>query len=239
MMRVALLIPSWWIGLLSVSATAQSPADSSLLRIWHPSRTYHYWVAYIEASGDTLSSEELLIHPTGQVWDRDPQQTLATFMPQFSTADSIELATDPPNGQRLRWSRSYQEGVIENSSRVWMHPLRSNQHVLTEVAPFPEVKFPLEEGRTWKSSLFIYEAMGTFEGTLSCNYAVMGQGPVATPMGDVTCWEVFSTGLHDRLGRSSATFYFNEQLGFVRMEYSFFNGRQIDLQLVGLDEAGH
>lgn len=223
-----------WTGVISGQVIR---ADSTLLHIWKPGRVYDYHVTYLEATGDTLSDARLVMQPTGKIWDVDEQQTLATFLPDFSSEDSARLAPNPANDRHKRWMRRYHEGVIEDGRRVWMHPLRENQYVLTEVAPFPEAMLPLREGQTWKSQLFIYEAMGSFEGKLSSSYAVMGQTTAQTPEGERPCWEIFATGLHDGLGRSSVTFLFDEDMGFVSMDYRFFNGRRLVLQLVGLQRG--
>lgn len=212
-------------------------ADSSLFHIWAPGRVYDYRVTYLDEAGDTLSDARFRMRPTGKIWDVDEQQTLAEFLPEFSSEDSAHLAPYPANERPKRWMRRYHEGVIEDGRRVWMHPLRENQYVLTEAAPFPEAKLPLREGLTWKSQLFIYKVMGSFEGTLTCSYAVMGQTKAPTPEGERPCWEIYATGLHDRLGRSSVTFLFDEDMGFISMDYRFFNGRRLFLQLVGLQRG--
>lgn len=61
-------------------------------------------------------------------------------------------------------------GVIENERQLWMHPFRSNQYNFTEVAPFPEVKFPVEVGREWSSSLGIGAGWGDWDNTIVSNY---------------------------------------------------------------------
>jgi hypothetical protein len=212
------------------------PADLSKLHIWSPKRTYTYQATFTDPKGTRITQEKITIHPTDEIWERDPQQTLADFTVDFSTEDSARLAPFPANGVQRAWSRNYYEGVIENESRVWMHPLRSNQYLYTELAPFPEIKLPIEEGMSWKSALFIYEAFGTFEGTVECRYVTMGQETRDYAMQSLKCWEVVASGTHTKMGVNKATFYFHEDFGFTEMNYRFYDGHKLEIKLMAMSQ---
>jgi hypothetical protein len=225
--------------MLAASLQAQfnsAPTDLTKLKVWSPKRTYTFQAVFTDPQGKLITSEKITIHPTGQIWERDPQQTLADFTVDFSAADSARLAPFPVNGVQRAWSRNYHEGVIENDSRVWMHPLRSNQYLYTELAPFPEIKKPIEEGQSWKSSLFIYEAFGSFEGTVQCSYVTMGREERAYDFATLKCWEVIASGTHTKMGVNKATFYFNEDYGFTEMNYRFYNGHKLEIKLLQMME---
>jgi hypothetical protein len=113
-----------------------------------------------------------------------------------------------------------------------MHPIRKNQYILTEIAPFPETKFPLVKGKTWNSTLYIYEAFGSFKGTVNSTYIIEGVEARKYQCGTFKCWRIVAKSLHDKLGESSVIFYFNEDLGFTEMEYTFFNSQKITFSLI-------
>jgi hypothetical protein len=222
---------------ISVQAQVSSqPADLGKLHIWSPRRTYTYQATFSDDKGNVLTSEKVILQPTGEIWDRDPQQTLTNFTIDFSAEDSARLAPFPPNGVARRWMRKYHEGVIENETRVWMHPLRTNQYQLTEVAPFPEIKLPIKAEMSWKSSLSIFEAFGSFEGTVQCSYVTMGQEERSSAFGPIKCWEVVASGTHNNLGVNKATFYFHEEYGFMEMNYRFYNGQRLEIKLMEMVE---
>ena len=198
---------------------------------WAIGKEYHYNAVYKDNTGKVITSEQVSIIPTGEIWETDPQQTLATYRLNFSSADSVQLASTPLNGVMKEWKREYQEGVISNDKKVWMHPVRVNQYILTEVAPFPEVQFPLKEGLSWTSTLWVYKAFGSFEGTVECSYKVSKKESKTYSFGKLNCWRINATAVHDKLGVSTTTIYFEEEIGFVELDYKFYNGQTLNFSL--------
>jgi len=198
---------------------------------WAIGKEYHYNAVYKDNTGKVITSEQVSIIPTGETWEIDPQQTLATYRLNFSSADSTRLAPIPLNGVMKEWKREYQEGVISNDKKVWMHPVRVNQYILTEVAPFPEVQFPLKEGLSWTSTLWVYKAFGSFEGTVECSYKVSKKESRTYSFGKLNCWRIDATAVHDKLGVSTTTIYFEEEIGFVELDYKFYNGQTLNFSL--------
>ncbi|MFN0032889.1 MAG: hypothetical protein ACKVOR_12080, partial [Flavobacteriales bacterium] len=174
--------------------------------VWSLGRQYVYMATYTDTADSVITQELITIHPTERLWEIDSSQTLATFTIYFDAKDSAQLAPLPLNGVQRGWLREYQEGVMENYQRIWMHPIRSNQYQLTEVAPFPEVRFPLQVGKHWSSSLSIYEGFGSFQGIVKSEYKVTNQVHRRYDFGTASCWEIETTGIHDTLGLSTAVF---------------------------------
>lgn len=215
----------------------QGQADSASiarLKYWHPDREYIYSAYYYDSTGEIITSEQLVLEPTGEKWSIDTQQTLVRFKINFTTEDSARLAPYPLNGMARGWLRSYREGAIEKPAYIWMHPVRSNQYLLTELAPFPEARFPLEDGKNWNNQLFIYKAFGTFEGTVTSNYTVSKPENRVYDFDTLNCWKITGIGIHERLGRNEAVYYFNEEYGFTEMNYIFYNKQKINFKLLSL-----
>ncbi len=198
---------------------------------WDSSRTYQYQAIYKDSFGQTKSIEKITIKPTSTLWTYDVKQTLVNIFLDFSKHDSLKLASNPLNGKNKKWVRIYQEGVIENSDKIWMHPIRQNQYILTEIAPFPELKFPVFLNSNWESTLYIYKAFGSFEGTVFSKYRISNVVQKKYNFGEVKCWEISSEGIHNKLGNNKVTYYFNELYGFTEMNYIFFNKESIEIKL--------
>mgnify|MGYP000893402175 CR=1 FL=1 len=201
-------------------------------KYWALERNYTYEVTYVDSLDKLLSYETLTLQPTEKVWERDSKQTLVIFLSNYSSSDSALLFQKAQNGLKRSWMHKYEEGVIENENRIWIHPLRQNQYVLTEIAPFPEVKLPLEVNRSWQSMLQIYEGFGSFQGDVKSNYIIESREARHYKFGTLACWKINSEGEHTKLGKNGAVFYFNKEVGFTEMNYWFYNGYKISLKLI-------
>ena len=124
-------------------------------------------------------------------------------------------------------------GVIENDKRVWIHPPRSNNFTsFTEYSGFPEVRFPVEVGKTWKSAL----TLGTYAteksgNKLNVDYEIISDSEhILTNNGVFDCIKIKAVG-SSGLGEYSHTYYFDSTYGFVYSEYEKSAGEKLILSL--------
>lgn len=208
--------------------------------IWQPNREFHYQALYFDVNGDTISNETIVMIPTGEPNPlAKKRQTLAEYRFHYSHADSIKLAANPIHANdftrkynTIIWERSMKEGIMENEDGMWMHPFRVNQYVLTEVAPFPTVRFPLTEGRSWKAVFFIGRGWGRFSGRATNTYTMKGKSTRRVGIGELLdCQLIEAISNHKKLGESKAMFYFHPDYGFVEMDYNFYNGQRMVFSL--------
>ncbi len=226
------LIICYIISTIYFSQNALCQANVEMINnYWAKGRIYNYNTIFRDSLGLTITSERVNIIATGNNWEIDTKQTLANYEIKFDSSDSARMASNPLNGIKKAWRKNYQEGVISNDTLLWMHPVRANQYVLTEVAPFPMVKFPITEGRSWQNTLWIYKAFGSFEGIVECNYKVEKQELRKYAFDEICCWKIEAIAIHDKLGSSTITIYFNEKIGFVEFDYHFYNGMKINFSL--------
>jgi hypothetical protein len=204
--------------------------------IFKPCRAYIFRAIYKSSDDVLISSNLIRLFVTGRRWRHQPEKQDEVLMQfQFEKSD-IENSNKHIVNKRfspLRFTKLDTTGVIENVKEVWMHPFRSNQYNFTEVAPFPSVKLPLHEGKTWTSSLHIGNGWGDWQGTVISNaYEVMGKKELELPFkGSLTCWKVKASSTAD-FGTSTLEFYFNSVYGFVRMEYKNYLGQSLVFDLV-------
>ncbi len=127
-------------------------------------------------------------------------------------------------------------GVIENSTNVWLHPFRMNAFQILQFAPFPYVKpneskkykWNLEIGEHWKELKDI-----TWKGELNlkCVYEnTLKDKKIILPLGTINTIETKSS-CSSKIGKSFLISYFNEQLGFVRLQYLLPKDEKIIISL--------
>jgi hypothetical protein len=226
-MNKILVLVSCLVFVVIEDAAAQ---NANFAKYWEAERTYFYEAILTDSSGTILSEETIIIHPTEKVWEIDDKQTLIDIEINYQPDDSTRLNSSPFPVRSKSWSRNYQEGVIENSKRVWMHPIRVNQYILTEIAPFPEIRLPPLEGFTWDSWLEIYQFDG-LEGRVSTSYVIEDLEERTYDFSTMLCWKVVASGKHDKFGESTLVLYFNDLYGFTEMHYLFYNGQKVSFTL--------
>ncbi len=199
--------------------------------IFKRGKVYIYDVAYIDVSGDTLSYNKIELIPLGR---RDPMplnQDDIVFNNAYSTKDSLKFPTCPLNKSfKIMWEKQRMEGVIENVEHVWMHPLRCNHYFFTETAPFPSVHLPIYAGQNWKIPFEISDG-GDWSNKKGMHYykVVKKEKRVYDKL-LLDCWQIKSKAKFE-FGTSYLTYYFNEQNGFVEMNYINYIGQKLNIVL--------
>lgn len=99
----------------------------------------------------------------------------------------------------------------------------------------PEIHLgQLEKGKNWDSKLNIMMGWHDFKGTLKSSYKVLGKikyeyKNLVVP--DV--WKIEVLNTHSKLGQYKSWILFDKkQLGFLRIDNSFHDGRRIILSLL-------
>ena len=113
-----------------------------------------------------------------------------------------------------------------------MLPFRYNQYNFTEVAPFPRVKFPLEIGKEWTGGLSIQEGWGDWDNTKgNFTYKITAKEKIETNFGEInSCWKIESVAKYN-FGESIFNYWFNEGLGFVKMEYYNYGNQRLVIEI--------
>lgn len=208
--------------------------------VFKPCRQLTYRAILRDSFGNDLSNSRIRITPTGKRWmyDSDMQDEVIIEY-EYSTEDFKNSKTYTLNKglKNHLWQGLTKEGIIENVDQVWMHPFRANQFNFTEVAPFPEVKFPLQIGKTWSGILNIQNGWGDWENSNgSFDYEIISKVSIETKAGLIpNCWKVKSQSSYE-FGKSELVFWFNEQLGFVKKEYRNYGGQTLSITLEEINE---
>ena len=136
--------------------------------------------------------------------------------------------------------------VTESPGRLIVQPAHSHGFIFTWFNPLPMVLLPLFPGKTWtqffsvrnedlKKAKIKYESA---DGLLHLNmeYKVIGEVNLNTRLGVMFCRKIEASA-SGALGTTFATFYFNEQWGFVKTEYRNLDGSELIYQLISVNDA--
>lgn len=140
------------------------------------------------------------------------------------------------NDNKLIHSES--TGLIENQKNIWMHPPRIDLFRILEINPFPYVKLPCNVGDKWDWSLSVGDAWGDdrwkkWEGKIinKYSYSTIGKQIISTGFYEnIECYVVESNA-ESKIGLTSLNAFFNEQLGFIKLEYINIDNSKLIIEL--------
>lgn len=126
-------------------------------------------------------------------------------------------------------------GLIEDENEVWIHPPRSGKpFILAECAPFPEVHYPVEVGKTWGSKTFVpkgsYQEL-QLSGDIHLEWVVDSLVTNTNQQFGPEIWMISSTA-SSSLGTATNLIHFSPSHGFVRMKYTFPNEEVLLFELI-------
>ena len=212
------------------------------LRIFKKGRTVLYSAIRINAAGDTLANTTINMIPDGTGWGDEAaeDQSQVIYVYDSTPQDSIDhfLEVELTVGKKF-WNSIDTTGVVETKEEVWIHPFRNNEFFKTEIAPFPEVYFPLTDSLMQKkiSRTHIIKNWGLYTNTeTKLNYRYIGKENKSYPgTGQIDCHKLFGTAVNSRHGESTLEYYFHEEYGFTEMNYLTYDGDVIQFKIIDID----
>lgn len=219
-------------------------------------QTFTYLSSYQDSAGLQII-DSLMIHFDTSAWKFQDKQNQLRFNYSSNSLDIEKFYNAHPlAAERIRFEKNSAKrdkgkkswenytvldsvevsGYIANDSIFLMHSPRSNQYAKCQVAPLVEVHMQhLSEGSEWGSRLTIlkgYPSNEEFMGSLDCKYKVSGKKEIMYQNRMVNCWEIRADARHSKLGMSTTTYLFNEQIGVLSIAYQFYDQSSITLKLL-------
>jgi len=218
-----------------------TPQLDSMLRIekrrvvFKPCREMIYKAEFKSETDELISSSRIKMMASGKRWEYQPEMQEEILIQYEFTQKDFKLNQEHQLNKGMlsdKWTGETREGVIENVEEIWMHPFRSNQFNFTEVAPFPKIKLPLKIGKSWTGRLRI-QGWGDWANTrIYSEYEVVDNEKIETEFGQIeNCWKIKSKSTF-KLGESTFDYWFNEELGFVKMNYKNYGNQILQIELV-------
>ena len=131
-------------------------------------------------------------------------------------------------------------GVIENNSRVWIHPPRSDLFTILEYSPFPEVRIPLKiglrwqfknsMGRFWENKLFDIKS----NDILIYKYVIEDVKHHICDLESfpIQCYSIKAESVNIKFAQTKFSGLYNDKYGFIDMEFQNIDGSTILLKLI-------
>jgi hypothetical protein len=187
--------------------------------VFIPGNIFSYHVEY--KTDEFTTTDTIRIVVTGNPWKQSPENQKEIII----NYDLKNIDTSLFRGiESIGWVNADTTGAVENDKTCWFHPPRHNQFKLLELAPFPQVDFPLELDRTWSKVLFIGAGWGEISNTkVYWNYRITGYSDSAWMISA----EARPSG--NLAGINRLDFIFSETNGFERLYYSFSNGTKVSM----------
>lgn len=197
-------------------------------------KTLTYRAEYIDSINNICIRDTVRFTTTNMPWKRDPKQQV-TVVWKYSGLrlhDSIKKKLFSIN-----WRDDVDStGAIEASHEYWIHPARSKHYTITEIAPFPAIEFPCAIGRKFNHTLQIFGNWGPWSNlTLYNIYEIIGKDSIIVGTTTYECW--VTIGRNDsQLGTSFLITKFDDKIGFVDFNYSFYNKTRLRLELIKVEQ---
>mgnify|MGYP005818721179 CR=1 FL=1 len=244
------LIQISFLVLFAVNSTAQNTTN-----IFSEGKEYVYRVTSIQANGDTLTCEKMILIGKDEEWQYQKKQSILEIK-YFPDTVNLKSYVDPRTAEEERkiknlkkkargkkgwdnytWLKNEEvTGKIITDSSIWFHPPRSNQYGYHYMNAYPEVNFnKLYIGGTWQSAIKILRSIPSneeFVGTTTNTFKVTEY--LTTTFNGKTldnCWRIKIKSVHSNKGETSAEYIFSETYGFLKMEHLFYDGVRINYVL--------
>lgn len=124
-------------------------------------------------------------------------------------------------------------GVVEDNNRIWLHPPRFDYLKFTELTAFPEIKFPINVGKTWASTLHIGAGWGEWKGEkVSSTYEIKGVNTKEMKAQNSDSCYIVSAVSKSKLGIYKTTYCFNLTSGFEYFNYEHPDSTLTNITLI-------
>lgn len=203
-------------------------------KIFVENKSYIYLGTILNSKLDTISSTKIYFQGTNKRFHYSPQNQMSLNIDfeRFEN-DSVKLNSVFENSNCCNWVNTMESGVVENIEKCWIKAIRNNQFRYTETAGFPDVQYPLEIHKEWSREVKIGNyGWGTWcNKTSRSNYKVISKNIYQLKNEKIECWKIES--LSDFEGKQNKhTYLFNEDFGFVLMQYEFHDGIKINFEMI-------
>ncbi len=214
--------------------TLDSITNKNLRQVFKPCRQYIYQAKYWDSEYNLISDELIWMMATGKGWEVQPElqdELKIQYDYDSSKISFIESFNINLSLADREWSKKETTGIIETESQIWMHPFRQNQYCFNEVAAFPQIILPMEEGKSWESKLNIHGGWGDWDNTiLNTTYQILNLETINIPFKKIDAWHVRAITIA-AFGNSQHDFWFNEEFGFVKMIIKNYKGQFLAIEL--------
>lgn len=145
--------------------------------------------------------------------------------------------------EKLQDIKTKETGVAETPAEIFLHPPRENEYAILEFSPFPIVHFPLSVGKEWAWSLEIGSPWANKAGIKNFDkdykfehsYKVISDTTFVFNTRKIKCFKI-EANCRSPYGKSRLFSYFNDEFGFVKMDYLNMDNSRFIFSLEGIQD---
>lgn len=210
--------------------------ENKFAKIYVPDKIYEFNAYYISASEDTVTNNTVVLKITSQVYEvqHNPRYK-GEWRFHYKQKDSLTLGTIYPWND---WKDSTLCLITENERKIEIYPPRRNQFVFTEIIDFPSISpANLQIGYQWNSQIQIPEDYELEEWSNTKFYhqsKITGKKTFHFQDDEIVCWVIRGTSSNKNFGTSHFEYLFNEEYGFVRMEWINYDNQKAVFELMNI-----
>jgi len=115
-------------------------------------------------------------------------------------------------------------GVIENEHRIYLHPPRESFMKFTELAPHPQINFPIQKGSFYLIDLLVGPGFGEYTG-LKLKQKIS----VVEKADSLWVFEGINLSESSVIKSYQIRYWFNSNLGFVKLLYLCPDNKSIEM----------
>lgn len=203
--------------------------ENTFAKIYLPNKTYDFAAYYIDSNKDTITKNRVIFKITSQLYEvRNSSRFNASWIFEYNKNDSVLLGGIYPWND---WEDSILCIITESSNKIEIYPPRANQFAFTEVIGFPTV-YPsnLKIGFKWENYTFVpknYWLKEWENNTFYHNSEIAGKILFNVSGENIDCWVIKGTSFNENFGTSHVEYLFNEEYGFVRMEWVSYDKQKV------------
>lgn len=196
----------------------------------------------------SCTSKENKLYQSGKIWN---------YEAEYRNADSLfnyDIQMIPGGSflfqQKIKWlvivpdslrtegflfRSDATTGFIENEEKIWLHPPRTHSFkYITQLAPYPQVQFPLVLGDTIKGSINMVGNWGAWNGK-STSYELVLTSKEYSAIYQDSLWVLQGRGVLEQ-DTATVTHRFSETKGFVESLYENNRGVYFYMKLKEVEE---
>jgi hypothetical protein len=193
-------------------------------QVYSADKKFEYDITYFQNQENLSTHETITLTMTGRKWKWSENQLegVWTYFTKPKTEKKFQKQ------KTIGWLKVDTTGIIENENKVWLHPPRHNQYLLTEISPFPDFRKNLKIGDSYNMFLSIGKGFGDWtDKKIKFSYVIKN----IEQQSDDTLWTTEASSQLD--GKSNnCKFIFSEKKGFILLDYSFYNGDKLTIRLM-------
>lgn len=210
--------------------------ENKFAKIYVPDKIYEFNAYYISASEDTVTNNTVVLKITSQVYEvqHNPRYN-GEWRFHYKKKDSLALGTIYPWND---WEDSTLCLITENERKIEIYPPRRNQFVFTEIIDFPSISpANLQIGYQWNSQIQIPEDYELEEWSNTKFYhqsEITGKKTFHFQNDEIVCWVIRGNSSNKNFGTSHFEYLFNEEYGFVRLEWINYDNQKAVFELMNI-----